>query len=109
MEYFISDLHFNHDNILKFERQEFKTIEEHNEFIIASINRVVTKFDTLYLLGDLGDDLELIKRLNGKKIWCVLRGNISKQNEKSDGMQINLFYIIIQAQQSKLNRGTPYF
>lgn len=77
MEYFISDLHFNHSNILKFERQEFKTIEEHNEFIIASINRVVTKFDTLYLLGDLGDDLELIKRLNGKKI--LVMGNHDKQ------------------------------
>lgn len=76
MEYFISDLHFNHSNILKFERQEFKTIEEHNEFIIASINRVVTKFDTLYLLGDLGDDLELIKRLNGRKI--LVMGNHDK-------------------------------
>lgn len=76
MEYFISDLHFNHDNILKFERVEFKTIEEHNEFIIASINKVVTKFDTLYILGDLGDNLELIKRINGRKI--LVMGNHDK-------------------------------
>lgn len=79
MEYFISDLHFDHKNILKFERVEFKTIEDHNEFIIASINSVVTKLDTLYILGDIGDDLGLIKRINGRKI--LIMGNHDKKSK----------------------------
>lgn len=79
MEYFISDLHFDHKNILKFERVEFKTIEDHNEFIVASINSVVTKLDTLYILGDIGDDLGLIKRINGRKI--LIMGNHDRKSK----------------------------
>ena len=75
MEYFISDPHFGHANILKFERHEFKSIEEHDAFIVASINKVVTKFDTLYLLGDIGE-LENVTKLNGKKI--LIMGNHDK-------------------------------
>lgn len=75
MEYFISDPHFGHSNILKFERNEFKSIEEHDAFIVASINKVVTKFDTLYLLGDIGE-LENVTKLNGKKI--LIMGNHDK-------------------------------
>lgn len=54
----ISDLHLNHDKIIEFERDEFKTIQEHNETIIKRINQKVAKTDTLICLGDLGFNWE---------------------------------------------------
>lgn len=72
MKYFISDLHFGHKNILTFERTEFASIEEHDQFIIDSINARVTNTDELYILGDVGN-LKKVKELNGRLI--LIRGN----------------------------------
>jgi len=79
MRYFVSDLHFGHKNILKFERRQFDTIEEHDEYIITSINKVVKPTDELYILGDVGN-VELVARLHGRK-YLVL-GNHDKQPQK---------------------------
>lgn len=79
MNYFISDLHFSHKNIIKFERTEFPTIEEHNEYIVKSINKKVKNTDTLYILGDIGE-VSLIRELNGRKI--LLKGNHDKRSNK---------------------------
>lgn len=77
MIYFISDLHFSHKNILKFERSRFETIEEQNLFIIESLNSQVKKTDTLYILGDVGEP-DWLKFLNGRKI--LIKGNHDKQS-----------------------------
>lgn len=53
--YFISDLHFGHKNILQFSGK-FRggsNIHEHDEWLLDSINSVVTARDVLYVLGDL--------------------------------------------------------
>lgn len=74
-EFVISDLHFGHEGILKY-RTQFKTIEEHDNFIINNWNKVVTPQDKVYVLGDVcwkKKDLEKIKLLNGKKI--LIAGN----------------------------------
>lgn len=68
--YFISDLHFGHENILKFERTQFQTIEEHDDFIIEKINKTVKLTDTLYILGDIGN-AEKIRFINGRKILVL--------------------------------------
>lgn len=70
--FFIGDLHFGHKNLLKFERTQFETIEEHDQFIIDSINKHVKLTDTLYVLGDVGN-VEKVKQLNGRKI--LIMGN----------------------------------
>jgi calcineurin-like phosphoesterase family protein len=70
MKYFISDTHFGHKNILKFERTEFTTIEEHDQYLIDSINSVVTNNDELYLLGDIGN-MKKVPLLNGRKYLIV--------------------------------------
>jgi len=80
--YFISDLHFGHANILKFERTQFSTIQEHDNFIIEQINKVVKLNDVLYILGDIGE-AENVRKLNGRKI--LIMGN-------HDNRPINEYY-----------------
>lgn len=54
MIYFISDTHFNHNNILKYtERHKvYSCVQQMNKCIIENINSCVGKDDTLYHLGD---------------------------------------------------------
>lgn len=46
-----SDTHMGHKNILKY-RPMFKTLEEHDEYILDQLRDTITKRDKLYLLGD---------------------------------------------------------
>ena len=74
MEFFTSDLHFFHKNILQFEKdtRNFKDVEEMNEKLIEYWNSIVQPNDTVYNLGDLSfsskfDDLiSIANRLNGE-------------------------------------------
>ena len=85
MIYFISDTHFNHENIIKYCKRPFKSIKEMNETLIKNWNSVVKNDDTIYHLGDLAlgnlDDFkEIAQRLNGNKI--LIRGNHDKWKVK---------------------------
>lgn len=78
-----SDLHLQHKNIIHLCRPQFKTIEEHDEYIIKQFNNTVGKDDLVYILGDVGftpkDSLtQLVKRLHGRKILIV--GNHDRLN-----------------------------
>lgn len=80
MIFVTSDLHFNHENILKYEpiSRPFKNVSDMNETLIANWNRVVATGDTVYVLGDLcmgqiAAAKPLIQRLNGTII--LIRGN----------------------------------
>lgn len=81
MDYFISDTHFNHDNIISFERDEFESIKEHNDYIFNLLEEKLTKYDTLYHLGDFGSIDEAVSKrwidLPCKKILIV--GNHDKK------------------------------
>lgn len=81
--YFITDPHFGHHNILTFKDEagkltrEFKTIEEHDDLIIDNINAVVRVVDKLYILGDCAmyrRYLCTLDRINTKK-RILIRGN----------------------------------
>ena len=75
-EYLIGDHHFDHKGIIKFERAEFKTIEEHNEFIVKAHNETVNDEDIVYFLGDLGSDdciMQIVPQMKGHKI--LIKGN----------------------------------
>lgn len=82
MEWFISDTHFWHKNILEFEkgtRGQFKSVEEMNNYLIWQWNRVVNDNDMVYHIGDFGMNIkygkwvELLSQLNGKII--LIQGN----------------------------------
>lgn len=71
--WFISDTHFGHKNILKYEAElrPFNTIEEHDEQLIENWNKYVKKNDIVWHLGDVAFGVEtlnnILPRLNGRK------------------------------------------
>jgi len=52
MIYFTSDLHFNHANIIGYCNRPFNSLHEMHSSLINNWNGVVTKDDTVYMLGD---------------------------------------------------------
>ena len=82
MYYYISDLHFFHENILKLSKRPFLNIDDMHLNIINNWNSLITDRDTVYILGDiaylknidyLSDLTNLIKKLKGKKV--LIYGN----------------------------------
>lgn len=70
--FFISDTHFGHENILKFEPfyRPFDTIQEHDQALIDNWNKVVKKGDIVYHLGDVvfrKENMWKLGYLNGDK------------------------------------------
>lgn len=69
--WFTSDLHFGHQNIIKFCNRPWKTVEEMNEGLIANWNSVVKDDDIVFDLGDFAFApnskwKEILGRLRGK-------------------------------------------
>lgn len=71
--FYISDTHFRHTNVLKFDNRPFDTIEQMEEQIINNWNNTVNKGDRVYILGDFCWSREtqvwknLLNTLNGAK------------------------------------------
>lgn len=81
MIYFISDTHFNHENIIEYCNRPFKNFKEMNERIIKNWNDIINENDIIYHLGDLALGrkeliFDITKRLKGKKY--LIRGNHDK-------------------------------
>ena len=79
--WFTSDLHFGHQNIIKFCNRPWKTVEEMNEGLIANWNSVVKDDDIVFDLGDFAFApnskwKEILSRLNG--IHYLILGNHAK-------------------------------
>lgn len=75
MIFFTSDCHFNAQRTIDISKRPFKSLDELNKTLINNWNNVVTKDDTVYILGDFGD-LSYAKFLNGKKIF--IKGNYER-------------------------------
>lgn len=89
MEVACSDTHFNHHRIIELERTQFSTIEEHDDFIMTTIeSQSLSPDDVLYHLGDVGNPTPEIrdrwKRLKCKKI--LIQGNHDKSISKISDM-----------------------
>lgn len=69
--YFISDLHLSHNNIIKYCNRPYENVEDMNNDIIKRWNSVVSKNDTVWVLGDIG----LGKKENIKKLLLQLNGH----------------------------------
>ena len=94
MIYVTSDLHFGHKNIIKYENRPFKDIEEMDKKLIENWNKVISKTDKIYILGDFswykGEKTnEILEQLNGIKI--LIKGNHDKNFLDDKKFNKNLF------------------
>ena len=85
MDYFTSDLHFGHKNVIRFCDRPFKTVHQMNEAIIDNWNNIVSDSDRVFVLGDVflckpEEAKEYIEKLNGYKI--LVKGNHDYHEKK---------------------------
>ncbi|MDE6030769.1 MAG: hydrolase, partial [Oscillospiraceae bacterium] len=76
MIYYTADLHFGHDNVIKFDNRPFSSVEEMDRTIIEHWNGRVTYNDDVYIVGDFAFKNErpftwYLDRLKGKKHLIV--------------------------------------
>lgn len=76
MIWFTSDLHINHENIIKYCNRPFTSVQEMNNELVSRWNAKVSPMDTVYVVGDvmLGDPQSAkptITSLNGNKILIL--------------------------------------
>lgn len=71
MEYYTSDLHFFHKNILRYTKRPFKSLDEMHEALIKNWNEVVKDEDTVYVLGDFA----FCGKTKAKEILSKLKGH----------------------------------
>ena len=72
MIYYIADMHFGHENVLRFDSRPFFDTNQMEKEMIGSWNARVTEADTVYLLGDAfwrneENSVRILQRLNGHK------------------------------------------
>lgn len=96
MDYYISDTHFGHANVIRMCERPFADIDEMNEALIQKWNERVTNADRVYILGDLffgkitaGDILSILKRLKGKKHLVIGNHDDSWMRKlKNEGIEL---------------------
>jgi calcineurin-like phosphoesterase family protein len=83
--FFISDTHFCHKNIIKYENRPFKTSEEMDRRMIENWNKVVGKDDLVIHGGDFSlcskqKATDILNSLNGHKI--LIKGSHDSTNKR---------------------------
>ena len=107
MNYFVSDLHMGHENVLAFDNRPFKTIEDHDKTIINNWNDTVELDDDVCLLGDISwhnatKTIEIFKQLNGN--IHLIKGNHDGKLLKNRELQ-SRFVEIVDYKELQLENG----
>lgn len=95
MKYYIADLHFYHEALLKeMDYRPFQTLEEMHDFMIKAWNEKVNKRDEVYILGDVSygtavETNEILEKLNGK--LYLIRGNHDNRFLKKSEFRLERF------------------
>ena len=81
--FFTSDLHFGHQNVIRFENRPLSSVEEMNNTLIENWNAKVNKKDLVYVLGDVSwykdqETSDILQNLKGRKI--LIKGNHDRVN-----------------------------
>lgn len=76
MNYYISDMHLGHENVLRFDERPYETVEEMDEILITNWNMRVREEDHVYILGDFCYKSKnmpegYLKKMNGHKHLIV--------------------------------------
>lgn len=80
--FFTSDLHFGHENVIRYAKRPFANAAEMDAEMICRWNSVVGPADEVYVVGDFAlckrdRALEIAKQLNGTKY--LVRGNHDRE------------------------------
>ena len=72
MNYYISDLHFGHENVIHFDKRPFADVKEMDTVMIAHWNKCVKLDDHVFIVGDFAFNTKhpeewYLKQLNGHK------------------------------------------
>ena len=72
MIYYIADMHFGHENVIRFDDRPFADTEQMDEVLIQNWNERVAADDTVYVLGDAfwkneENSIRIMQRLQGHK------------------------------------------
>ena len=88
MIWFISDLHFYHGNVIKYNNRPFANVEEMNKTLIENWNAKVAEEDSVYHLGDFsfGNITNTIEIMN------TLKGNIFFIQGNHDQTLMDIFF-----------------
>ena len=110
MDYFIADTHFFHENVIRFDKRPFTSVEEMNAKMRDWWNNTIRTYDRVYILGDFlwldpreqeKEYIDFVKSLNGHKV--LIEGN--HDNVKRFSSEIgNCFENIFQRKEIKLNK-----
>lgn len=121
----IADTHFGDENIIKYEKRPFTTVEEMDSKIIESWNSAVSQEDIVFHLGDVSfytdkeKVSEIIGKLNGRKI--LIMGNHDNFLSVREWMEVGFDevysyplvyneFIVMQHQPPQyINDTTPFF
>ena len=79
--YFISDTHFGDSRALELSKRPYNSVTRMDDDMIMKWNTTVKPNDTIYHLGDLGNNLDFICNLNGTKYF--LEGNYERDDKYS--------------------------
>lgn len=108
MDYFISDPHFFHENVIRFDKRPFTSVEEMNAKMRDWWNNTVSEKDRVYILGDFiwlppsdPEYIKFTKSLNGKKV--LIKGNHDNVEKFSSELK-NCFEDIKSRKEIKLNK-----
>ena len=90
--YYISDLHLRHANVIRLDGRPFANMEEMEEELIRRWNERVTPQDTVYIIGDFcwqtsNAWIDILKQLKGRKV--LIRGN--HDPKRIDGKLVKMF------------------
>ena len=99
---FMSDLHYNHQNIIRHSQRPFKDVEEMNAFILGELKSKIKSEDVLFDLGDLFWNMtpekmcEILDEIPTKKIYKVV-GNHDKYGVYygSGGLEVRKRFMMI--------------
>lgn len=86
MIYLISDTHFGHINIMVYENRPFENVDQMDRTIIQNWNKIISKRDTVYFLGDFSFynfnlTQETFLKLNGIK--HLIMGNHDRSHTRT--------------------------
>lgn len=122
--FIIADTHFGDSNIITYEKRPFLNIEDMDNHIIDSWNKIVEEDDIVFHLGDVGiypisKMSDIIQRLNGKKI--LVMGNHDTDFTIREWMKCgfsevykypiiyNEFIVMQHEPPQYINSATPFF